>query len=352
MVALPTTRDGRPVLTLVELERYDPHPKRSGSRMRYRCPIHEGTHQNLSLDDQGHYHCHVCQASGTLKDYWDLRDPQQRPRALTFAERGQAEREYRERRAAERRREFGDDPPPEAADFLARLPAMQAALADADCPGRTYLEARGLDPDEAQRWGVGYADVGLWPGDGRRRLGRLIYPLADPYTGRVINALGRLCQDLDEAWSPEKIALFKTVKQRKLAGCASGIFPYDALSFARAHDNPLTVMEGPADVLAVLQAGILALALAGTAETVPADVFAGLPPLIIAFDDDAAGRRAAETLRLSYALGGVTSRLPEHGWVQGAKDLAALAAENGERYVRAIGALRALPYTQGAGLHT
>jgi len=321
MVALPTTRDGRPVLTLVELERYDPHPKRSGSRMRYRCPIHEGTHQNLSLDDQGHYHCHVCQASGTLKDYWDLRDPQQRPRALTFAERGQAEREYRERRAAERRREFGDDPPPEAADFLARLP-------------------------------VGYADVGRWPGDGRRRLGRLIYPLADPYTGRVINALGRLCQDLDEAWSPEKIALFKTVKQRKLAGCASGIFPYDALSFARAHDNPLTVMEGPADVLAVLQAGILALALAGTAETVPADVFAGLPPLIIAFDDDAAGRRAAETLRLSYALGGVTSRLPEHGWVQGAKDLAALAAENGERYVRAIGALRALPYTQGAGLHT
>lgn len=372
---LPRTRDGRPILTLADLQRYDMSPRRSGRNDQYYCPFHGSDHkQSLSVNrDTGLYRCWVCQQTGMIRDFWEDKDPyggagatgrvggapsRRRPAPLppTFAEVGRRKLESDARVDTERAERLAADPPPAAAAFLARLPTLVEALRGPDNAGAAYLRGRGLDPAVASALGVGYAAPNQWPGDRGRRVGRLVYPLADPMTGRVVGALGRLCTDPSDGWSDEARAAFRGVKQRKLTGCPAGVWPHMSIAAVVEHGRPLVIVEGPADALALLQRPQRTqesrdvVALCGTANVLPAASLRRLPGVVLALDGDGPGATAAAELRVQCALAGVRTECLPASWLgdeaEGAKDAGELAGhlargEPGadEAYDRAVAAV-------------
>ncbi len=329
-LALPRTADGRTILTRADLDGYD-RPRRSGGRDRYYCPIHGGDHQrSLSVDPTtGAYICFSCGARGVLRDYWPERseppDPSRRcaptaPAPLPSVEevgRGELARRA-DVDAARAARLAVTSPSRQAAAFLARLDAMNDALRDPDCPGAAYLRGRGLDPALAADLGAGYAAPDAWPGERGRVVGRIVYPLADPTTGTMVSALGRLCVDQDARWPDAVMAEFKRLKQRKLAGCPAGIWPYRNVAAAVTNRWPLILVEGPADVLALLQWArqpLAVVALIGTANVLPAALLGAVAGVVAALDEDGSGARAARELRAACAIAGARVEAMPTGWL-------------------------------------
>jgi len=337
---LPRTKDGRAILRRADLDAYDYTPTRAGGYDRYYCPIHGSDHQrSLSVDpDTGKFRCHTCGATGTLREQWPNADgkPTRPARALSIEELGRQALAAQRRAEEERTARLGADLSTQAAAFIERLGAMSAALRTADCPGAVYLRSRGLDPVHAASLGVGYAEPNVWPGDRFKNdgrgltTGRVVYPLADPMTGRVVSAVGRLCVDMSPDWTTERREEFKTVKQRKLTGCPAGVWPYASLAAAREQGTPLVLVEGPADALALMRYGTLpypVLALIGTADVLPHASLRGVVGVVAALDADDAGVIATRKLRVDLPIGaGVPVEAPEAGWLGGAKDAGALAA--------------------------
>ncbi len=330
-LALPTTADGRPILSRADLDAYDPSPRRSGGRERYSCPIHGGDHQqSLSLDpDTGKFTCHNCGAKGTLRDFWPdapARAPTRR--APSLEESGRRALDAHKRAQADAAARMATDTPAGAAAFLSGLDALQDDLRASDSPGAAYLHSRGLDPRITADLGAGYAAPGGWPGDRGRIVGRIVYPLGDPATGRVVSAVGRLCLDLDPSWSETRQAAFKDTKQRKLPGCPAGVWPSASIAGAIVDGRPLVLVEGPADALALHQRApaLAALALCGTAaRMVPTAVLQQLSGVVLALDGDGPGAAATRELQIQCALAGVKAiRLPSD-WLGDAKDVAELA---------------------------
>ncbi len=351
-VTLPIGKNGRPILTRVDIEAYDPSPRPSGGRERYACPIHGGDHQqSLSVDpESGKYKCHACGAAGTLREHWAGKGrgatPHRTP-APSIAERGRRELAMKERAEAERVERLGAELPAEAFTFLSRSEAMSAALRDPECPGHIYLRRRGLDPLVAADLGAGYAVPNAMLGDRGRAVGRIVYPLADPLTGRIVSAAGRLCVDASPTWSEARRDTFKTLKQRKLPGCPAGIWPYANLAAARAEGRPLVVVEGPADALALQQRGPLGgevVALVGTANVLPSAALRGLVGAVLALDGDAGGVKGTRALQVDLGMAAVPATVVPAGWLggDGAKDPADLALlmatqdAAGDAYDRAV----------------
>ncbi len=345
---LPTTRDGRPILSRAALDQYDHAPQRSGGRERYYCPLHGGDNQrSLSVDPTtGQYTCHACGAAGTLREHWPDAPQQGKgkpPRQLTLEEMGRRELAARAQIDQEHAARLAGEIPAAATAFLAQLPAMQESLRRADCPGAAYLRARGLDPQLAADLGAGYAAPNVWPGDRDRKVGRLVYPLADPATGRVVSAVGRLCMDANPDWPEDLRASFKAVKQRKLPGCPAGVWPYSAIGAAKEQGRPLVVVEGPADVLALAQAAtepLDVLALLGTANVLTAAALKGLVGVVLALDLDEGGSKAARAVRADLAIAGVPVEMLPVGWLGacGASDPAELASvkDSADCYAEAL----------------
>jgi len=327
---LPRTKDGRPILSRADLDAYDYAPSRAGGRDRYYCPIHGGDHQqSLSVDlVSGKFRCHTCGVTGTLREQWPDGGTFKRTPAPSIEEIGRREREARHRADVERAARLTVEIPAGADRFLAQMDAMREALCDSACPGAVYLRGRGLDPQRAADLGVGYAAPGVWPGDHGRRVGRVVYPLEDPLTGRVVSAVGRLCVDPSPSWSTELREQFKGAKQRKLAGCPAGVWPSRSIAVAREQGTPLVLVEGPADALALAQLPTLTfsvLALVGTANVLPLASLRGIVGVVLALDDDESGKKATRQARVDLALAGVPVDVAERGWLQGAKDAGELA---------------------------
>jgi len=331
VLELPRTKDGRPVLSRADLDAYDYAPQRSGGYDRYYCPIHGGDHQqSLSVHrDTGKYKCHSCGATSTLREHWpDGGGTFKRTPAPSIDEIGRREREARLRADAERAERLAAELPAEATLFLAHLDAMSAALRDPACPGAVYLRGRGLDPQRAADLGAGYAEPNAWPGDRGRRVGRVVYPLEDPLSGRIVSAVGRLCVDPSAAWSTTLREGFDNAKQRKLAGCPAGVWPSRSIAAARDLGTPLVLVEGPADALALAQLTTLTypvVALVGTANVLPLASLRGIVGVVLALDDDESGKKATRQARVDLALAGVPVDVAERGWLQGAKDAGELA---------------------------
>ncbi len=332
-LSLTRTKDGRAILSRADLEQYDHTPQRSGGRDRYFCPIHGGDHQqSLSVDPHtGKYKCHTCGEAGTLRDHWPNADgkPARPARALSIAEIGRHALAAQRRAEEERTARLAADLPTQAAAFIERLDAMSTALRAPDCPGAVYLRSRGLDPVHAASLGVGYAAPNAWPGDYDRLVGRVVYPLADPATGRVVSAVGRLCIDPAPDWTEAQRASFKDAKQRKLTGCPAGVWPYVSIATARDRGRPLALVEGPADALALMRYGTLpypVLALLGTANLLTRASVKGVGGVVLAFDADDGGVAATLKARIELALVGVPVDVPEAGWLGDAKDAGELAA--------------------------
>lgn len=328
---LARTKDGRPILSRANLDAYDYAPSRAGGYDRYYCPIHGGDHQrSLSVDpDTGKFRCHTCGATGTLREQWpDGGSTFKRTPAPSIEEIGRREREVRIRADAERAERLAAEIPAAASRFLAHMDAMREALRGPECPGAIYLRGRGLDPQRAADLGVGYAAPNAWPGDRGRRVGRVVYPLEDPLTGRIVSAVGRLCVDPSPSWSEELREQFKGAKQRKLAGCPAGVWPSRSIAAAREQGCPLVLVEGPADALALAQLASLTypvLALVGTANVLPLVSLRGIAGVVLALDDDESGKKATRQARVDLALAGVPVDVAERGWLQGAKDAGELA---------------------------
>jgi len=350
-VTLDRTTDGRPILDRATLDAYDARPRRSRGEHRYACPIHGGDHQrSLAVNlDTGLYHCHSCNASGTLRDNWPEMDGRATPRRapaapLSFAERGRATLDRLAREDADKRDKLAGELPAEASAFIARLDAYATALGDPDGPGAAYLAARGLDAATAARLGAGYAGPNAWPGDTGRAAGRIVYPLADALTGRIVSAAGRLAVDASPTWPEKQRAAFKGLKQRKLAGCPAGVWPHASIVAARERGRPLVLVEGPADALALLQhadaAGLDVLALMGTAGVLPLAALDGLPGVVLALDTDGPGRRAADELRTRLALAGVRTATVAGDWLGDATDAGELPTGDAARYAAAVAAVR------------
>jgi len=331
-MTLPTSSSGRPILARADLEVYDPRFVRAGGRERFFCPIHGGDHQrSLSVDPAtGHYTCHACKAKGTLRDHWT--DGSSRPatrRAPSLEEIGRQILAMRERTEAARAERLAGDLPLDASAFLSKLGTFGEALRDPDCPGAAYLRGRGLDPTLAAQLGAGYAPANTWPGDRWRAVGRIVYPLANPTTGQTVSALGRLCVDEDPTWSDGVRSAFRAAKQRKLAGCPAGVWPYASVAAARDRQRPLVAVEGPADALALLQKApddLAVLALLGTANVLPTALVRALPGIVMALDEDGPGAKAMRALRTEFAIAGARVELLPDDWLGGLKDAGALAA--------------------------
>jgi len=317
---VPRTADGRPILRLSELD--GTATAWGTGRRRYPCPIHGSDHQrSLSVDlATGLFYCHCCGAAGRLHDYCDADGPAgpSRSRPVDDAAR------QRERRTALARadREYAallDAPPPAAAAaLLARLPALSRALRAPDSPGAAYLRGRGLDPVLAASLGAGYAAPGLWPGDRPGEPGRVVYPLSDPRTGRHVSLLGRACTEESGA---------RDQRHRKLPGCPAGVWPIASYARALRLGAALVLVEGPADALALLACPGLppVAALGGTRLSISLSVLCRLSGVVLALDDDPAGRTATERLRADLALLGVAHTAVPAGWLGGASDPAGLA---------------------------
>lgn len=317
---VPRTVDGRPIVRLSDLD--GAAVTGGGGRRRYPCPVHGSDRQrSLSVDlTSGLYYCHCCGAAGRLRDYWAADNPAGPlyPRPVDDAAR-QGERRAALVRVDKERTALLDAPPPAAAAaLLARLPALSEALRAPDSLGAAYLRGRGLDPTLAATLGAGYVASGLWPGDRSGEPGRVVYPLADPWTGRYVSLLGRAGAEDDAA---------RDRRHRKLPGCPAGLWPLASYARALRLGAPLVLVEGPADALALLACPDLppVAALGGTRLPLSLAALRRLPGVVLALDDDPAGRAATARLGADLALLGVAHAAVPAGWLGGASDPAGLA---------------------------
>ena len=284
---------------------------RAGREMKGCCPFHnEKTPSFYVNDDKGFYHCFGCSAHGDAIKW--LTDQQGLPFIDAVKDLAQAagmDMPALDPRAAERQ---------EAAKGLHDVMAEAAAwfteqlggIAGADA--RAVLDKRGVSPDTARAFGLGFApdsrgklkvalgaygdpmlvEAGMLiqvegkdPYD--RFRGRLMIPIRDP-RGRVIAFGGRIIGDGEPKYlnSPDT-PLFD--KGRTL-------YNLDRAAPAARKAGRVLVVEGYMDVIALAQAGIAeAVAPLGTALT-EAQLerlwrLADVP--ILCFDGDSAGQKAA-----------------------------------------------------------
>jgi DNA primase len=223
-----------------------------------------------------------------------------------------------------------------------------------------YLKSRGLDGKTAARFHLGFAPDG-WDGLGRalgerygaellrqagllagdesgrgydRFRGRVMFPIQDR-RGRVLGFGGRIIGEGEPKYlnSPET-AVFH--KGRELYGLPN------VLTQAR-NPHTLLMVEGYMDVVMLAQHGIdNAVAVLGTALTAEhlRSAFRVTPRLVLCFDGDSAGRRAAERA--------VDNALPE---LASGRDLRVLFLPEGEdpdSLVRRIGKDAFLEFTEQA----
>ncbi|HEX2026416.1 MAG TPA: DNA primase [Nitriliruptorales bacterium] len=296
--------------------------RRAGSRLKGLCPFHQEKTPSFTVDPgQGFYHCFGCDEGGDVYTFL------MKVEGLTFTEaveqlarRVGYQLRYEELSAGQRRA-LGKRTRLVAANIAAADFFHRQLLADAGEPARAYLRSRGFGRPDADRFQLGFAplewdalsrhltderfsereleEAGLaarTPRGGLRdRLrGRIVFPVLD-LNGDVIGFGGRVVPGLDYgAHEPPKYLntpetpLYR--KHRVLYG----------MSWARpevVRTGEVLVTEGYTDVIALHQAGLTnAVATCGTA--VGEDHFRLLvryaARVVLAFDSDAAGEKAAE----------------------------------------------------------
>jgi DNA primase len=292
--------------------------KRSGKNYTAICPFHPDKRPSLVIDPERKlFHCFGCGEGGDIFKFL------MKIERLSF-------QEAVERLAQETGVELAR--PGRAARLLARLYELNERAAahfewnlqgEAGAAARAYLRERGIAPETAKAFRLGYALPG-WDGLLRRlarteeeagllaQLGllvrrerggyfdrfrdRLIFPLCDPQ-GRVIGFAGRVLREREEEQEPKYLNIPNTPLFTK------GATVY-ALQLAR-QGNPkeFILVEGYMDAITLHQAGFTnAVATMGTALT-PSQaqlLRRYVERVVLAYDRDVAGEAA--TLRGMRAL--------------------------------------------------
>jgi len=312
---------GGPALSLAELQAHDPdaHGSHTGER-RYLCPLpgvcsdkqDPHRHRTLSVNmATGEWHCHRCGTGGLLSEHW-----QDRPR-MSRGERGRRHL----------RQVCGLPPAPIVkqapnADMAAPI-AATAATAERkaqdwrrhldglrplpDTPGAEYLARRGIPAELARAAGARYSLD--WYGRPA-----VVFPVRD-LEGRLVAAQGRHTDGRDDP------------KARSAGPIGAGLFSTpDALDA-----DPVILAEAPIDALSLAAAGYPAVALCGTAPRPWMPPVLSWRRVLLAFDADEAGDKAAAEWTAALRYGTRCERLrPE-----GAKDWNALLLAAGPDALRA-----------------
>jgi hypothetical protein len=276
----------RPVLSLTDLESFDPSAPERGRERRFCCPLpgcadkrRDARHRSLSVNvESGRWHCHRCGAGGLLRENWSPREPR-----------------FNAKRASSRRA-FALTRSPEAVTVQAPtrplriqqdrwLDLFEAAVPIGADPGAAYLISRGISQEAAAAAGVRY--MPRWPHWSRTPAGdwilagtsrRVVFPIQDP-TGRLVGIQGRVI-------GPDERGL----KMLTRGALGAGVFRTNA----RALDEALvTLVEAPIDALTLQVAGVSAVALCGT--NIPDWLPGALAfrRIALGFDADAAGDTAS-----------------------------------------------------------
>ena len=312
--------------------------RRSGTKLTGLCPFHSEKTPSFTVDPGlGLFHCFGCGVGGTVYDFL------MRIEALTFPEAVERlaritgyELRYEQlspgaRKALGRRTRL--------AQALAEAAAFyRAALADdaAAAPARAYLAGRGIDADEAARFGLGWApdswdtlsrhlaaqgfeqreliDAGLAT-QGQRGLvdrfrGRVLFPITDRSGSDVVAFGGRIVPGVELRTAPRDATPPKYINSPETEIYRKHEVLY-GLAWARAEiqrRGAALVVEGYMDVLGLHLAGVRhAVATCGTALTADhvrqLEQFA--PRIVLALDADTAGYAAADRARQIAAEAGV-----------------------------------------------
>lgn len=285
--------NNRPVLTLAEIDTFDPQ----GPPARKWCPLcgdrkpKDAAHRSLSIDRAtGLWKCFRCGASGQAREFWADK-PLDSPRA---------------KRAAIRAA-FGSPsvptpppldqapvptppliaPPPIAPPEAASSPPTsdwkelwEQGLPLSGTPGELYLARRAIPNDVAGLAGVRWSTS--WS-----KGGAVLFPIHNRQ-GELIAAQGRAVRSAAKITKgPKKEGAF-LAPVAMTSGRVCG--PFDAAVPA------VILTEAPIDALSVATCGFPALALCGTSGPAWLHLACGLRNVVLAFDADEPGDRAAEAI--------------------------------------------------------
>lgn len=310
---LQTLRDR---LTITEVIR--PHVKlaRKGKEYTGLCPFHKEKSPSFTVsDEKGFYHCFGCGAHGDIFDF--VMHKQNMP----FMEAVELLANLLGLEVPKRQIDSSSEPAQPKPD-VSLYEVMEAACSwyqqqlalTQGASARAYFEHRGLLPETVAHFRLGYApeqglqaalqkkgftekiliEAGLMGRAEERNAtydrfrNRLMFPIWDA-KGRVIAFGGRILKEGEPKYlnSPDTPTFMK----------GKTLYAYNlALSVARQGKEPLIVVEGYMDVIAMHQGGLKsAVAPLGTALTPEqmALLWRGTEDPILCFDGDAAGTRAA-----------------------------------------------------------
>jgi len=270
------------------LSHYGVKLKRSGKELRGRCPIHHGDgadsfHANT---EKNAFHCFSCQAKGNVLDFvaamekCSVRDAALKlkdwfpvsasrnaplPAAKASADSRLAREEGGER--GERNKPLG----------------FQLKGIDFAHP---YLEARGIDPETAEYFGVG-----MFTGKGSMS-GRIVTPIENE-SGELVAYAGRSVDGSEP-------------KYKLPAGFKKSQVLYNLCRATEETDGTVVLVEGFFDCIKVTQAEHACVALMGCSmsEAQEDQLSAHFRRVVIMLDGDEAGRRAAAEIagRLTHKV--------------------------------------------------
>ena len=332
MIAPELIEQVRDAADMVQLIGEHVELKRTGADFRGPCPFHGGSNRNFSVVPRKQmYHCFVCHESGDIFTFWMKRFGLDYPTAV---------REIAGKVGIvipETQRQGPDPNEPLYSALGVAAEWFQRRLREADdaAPARGYLERRGLTPEVAEEFGLGFAPFTKEPllealpalglederlvaaGLALRRdtgevvprfRGRLLFPIAD-VRGRVVGFGGRILGDGEPKYlnSPESDVFHK----------GTLLYLLDRARSAIRTDGHAIVVEGYVDAIRLHAAGIgSAVAPLGTALTSEqARVLRRYTKqVLLSYDADTPGlkstfRAGDELLRQGMAVSVVT--LPE-----------------------------------------
>ena len=266
------------------------------------CPFHQEAEGSFTVyGDSERFYCFGCGAGGDVLDFVQRMDGLNLPEAIRRLDAAAGAAPVAARRPAPTPRPSAPSMPPRNTALLTAAVRFYAGELRRSPGARAYLASRGIGFDAAMRLGLGYTEgnglrqyldsLGFKP-DRQRDSGLFLERGAERFAGTitipdVANGMVR--------WLTGR-AVDAQVKPRFQA--VPG--PKPVLGLARLGPSPpwLVLTEGVFDYLALAAWGYPAGAALGTQGMDKVAVsLRGCPHIFLAFDNDDAGREAAEGLR-------------------------------------------------------
>lgn len=294
----------KPVLTLAQLEAYDPQsPSRSGER-RFLCPLcgddkpKDAGHRSLSLKvESGLWNCHRCQSGGRLRENWEKRPMQSR----------------RERANIELERTFGLSiqakmpTQTDSDDWLQHRRNLRELVGS---PGFAYLTKRGVPLQLALDAGVQFSSN--WVGRPA-----VVFPISDA-KGNMVASQGRYTDGRSDP------------KARSVGSIKEGVFWTPGVWQSPA----ILITEAPIDALSLAVAGYPAIALCGKSSPQWLPMKFGFRRVLLALDADKSGDEVAFKLEAVFlSFGARCERLRPEGF----KDWNEMLVGDSQKGIQGVG---------------